>query len=212
MRAAYADDRMLDTIRDMVSAVSNPNREAEEIDRCVVACFGRVRTSSIELGDALVQMKSRKVYRTLGFQWFQHYVEARGMSISYAERVMRASRAAAGDKSMIGLSVDQILFVVNVSSREGSGKTKKQWAEFARESSYDERSATKKQLTRAGILPVNPTGREQAIKNAPIEASVDMTIRISGRGKRMFQELCERWALSSGATLIKLLMIEQAQR
>lgn len=190
-------------------SVAIATSNAQALDQDVVDCVSRVRSCSLELGGLLFRVKEIKAYRALGFKWFQDYVNARGLSISYAERVMRAHKAAVADPSLADLSVDQILFVQNVSTREGSGKTREEWAEFARNSSHDKRAAEKKRLTRAGILPSNATGREQAIKAAPIEASVDMTIRVSARARRLFEEQRRQWGLSAGGTLLKLILLAQ---
>lgn len=190
--------------------VSLHKHEAEKLDERVKTIIGQFRSSALELGALLAKVRDKRLYRELGFKWFKDYVAARSISMSYAERVIRAHRYSKSNPALAELSVEQVLFVVNVSSRENSGRSIKEWADFARTSSVDERLREKKRLTRKGVLPKLPIGREQAIKNAPKEVAIDMTIRVTDRARKLFNEQCETWGLSTGGTLLKLLLIAQS--
>lgn len=189
--------------------VAVAQESAGAIDARIKQLVHGLRSAGMELGALLCRVKRGRLYRELGFKWFKDYVAHRDLSISYAERVMRAHKCLEKEPRLEGLGVDKVNFVANVASRVGSGKSLEEWIAYAQTNTKTAFIAEKKLLTRAGVLPPKPQGRGQAIAMAHVDGAIQMQIRVPPRTHRLFEAQCEAWGLSKAGTILKLLVLAQ---
>ena len=136
----------------MNGARSIARAEADQVDARLRQIVADRRSSALELGALLCRVKERRLYKELGHLWFRDYVLALEVSQSYAERVMRAHRAAQREPALRALPVDKILFVAGVAARPDSPRTLEGWVDFAKKSDNVACREEKKRLTRSGVL------------------------------------------------------------